>query len=65
MNINDQVAPDAPQSSRYGKTVSIRIKDTFLLDKIESLPRGVLTSICREALVQYFEDAEGADHEQQ
>jgi hypothetical protein len=64
MNITDQVAPDALQS-RYGKTVSLRIKDKDLLDKIERLPRGVLSSICKQALIQYFEDAAGADHEQQ
>lgn len=64
MNITDQVAPEALQS-RYGKTVSIRIKDKNLLDKIERLPRGALTSICRDALIRHFEDAAGADHEQQ
>ncbi|EOX4792016.1 hypothetical protein ACIL2U_004738 [Vibrio alginolyticus] len=62
MTNTDLLAPCALQS-RYGKTVSIRINNPELLQKIAGLPRGELTRICRTALIQYFEATEGAGHD--
>jgi hypothetical protein len=55
-------APCTPQS-RYGRSVSFRIKNPELLHDIDNMPHGKFSEICKAALIQYFEATEGVHYE--